>query len=188
MLADLEGESTMLGNQRIYSSAWGSPSRGSVELLCTKLVHDLPAEVLSHTLYLPLVMIRNISVVHPSEPWYLWDPLPGHAAKAGFALAPLPPLAAAGLSQLCRRPNCTSAEIADPRCSLPTMAALWAHSCCTPRQCQYNRNEQSERLLLPGKHVVITMASEPWLALSHSCAQTVTVENDCPLSWLFMLT
>lgn len=63
MLADLEGESVMLGNQRIYSSAWGSPSRGSVELLCTKLVHDLPAEVL----YLPLVMIRNISAVHRGD-------------------------------------------------------------------------------------------------------------------------
>lgn len=152
MLVDLEGESEMLGNQTIYSSAWGSPRRGSVELLCPKLVHDLPARLFSLPLYLPLAMIGNMSVVHSSAPRCLQDLPPGRAAKAGFALAPippapLPPLAAAGLPQPHRHPNCKLAEIALIRAvsqqgQLPELvhAAL-------PRQCQYNRNEQ----LLPGK-------------------------------------
>ena len=110
-MTDLEGESQMLGNQTIYSSAWGSPSRGSVELLCPKLVHDPPARLISLPLHLPLAVIADTSVVHPSARRCLWDPPPDRAAKAPFALAPspaaaLPPPAAAGLPQPPGHPNC----------------------------------------------------------------------------------
>lgn len=68
MLVDLEGGSEVLRDQIIYLSFWGGPSRGSVELLDPKLGHDLPERLLSFPLYLPLSLIGNISVVHPSHP------------------------------------------------------------------------------------------------------------------------
>lgn len=68
-----------------------------------------PARLLSFPLYLPLAVIGSISLVHPSVPL---GPPPGCAAESGFALAPLPPLTAAGLPQPLGHPKCKLAEIA----------------------------------------------------------------------------
>lgn len=93
MLVDLEEESEKLGNQMIFSSAWGSPGRHSVDLLCTKLVHDLPVKVLLPSFVPALGYDWKYLCSAPLSPPMPPGPpsSPGHAAKAGFALAPIPP-------------------------------------------------------------------------------------------------
>lgn len=139
MLVDLEGGSEMLGDWMIYSSAWGSPSRGSVDLPYPKLGHDLPERLLSFPLYLSLSLIGNISVVHPSQPL---GPPPDGAAETGFALSALPSLPAAGLPQPLLQAGRNSSN--------PGQFPEFVHA-ALPRQCQYNRNQQAGWLVLPGK-------------------------------------
>lgn len=136
-LGDLEGESEMLGNQMIFSRAWGSPSRRSVDLLCPKLVHDLPVKVLLLSFVPALGYDWKYFCSAPLSPSMPLGPpsSPGHAAKAGFALAPippapLPPLAAAGLPQPRGHPDCKSAETALIHAVPQQRAAPSARSCC----------------------------------------------------------
>lgn len=142
ILVDLEGGSEMPEDQIIYSSAWGIPSRGSVELLHPKLGHHLPARLLSFSLYLPLAVTGSISGA---------------------------PLSASGTpSWLCCRAWLCSGSPPSSHCCWAATAA-WApklqagRNSSNPgqlpelvhaalrRQCQYNSNQQSGWLLLPGK-------------------------------------
>lgn len=157
MLVDLEGGSKMLGNQMIYSSAWGSPSRGSVEFLVQSwcMIYLQGSSFLYTCAWLWLEVSPWCTLQHP---WCLWVSPAGCAAKAGFALAPippapLPPLAAAELPQPCGHPNCKSAEIALIHSVRQRGRLAELVHAALPRQCPYNRNEQLGRLLLPGKCV-----------------------------------